>query len=144
MKFAGLWNVLAIRFPAPQHLRRCPPVSSHARSLPSARPAMKGAPGRESFPGILRMWRRPGMLGAAVVIVMVVGWWLLYFPPPLSFHLLAIHRNSTITTTLASARATSVQVMERRIGSKCVNGRAICGDSQCRVRLGHYLRKVYV
>jgi len=99
---------------------------------------------RESFPGILRMWRRPGMLGAAVVIVMVVGWWLLYFPPPLSFHLLAIHRNSTITTTLASARATSVQVMERRIGSKCVNGRAICGDSQCRVRLGHYLRKVYV
>lgn len=126
-------------FLPPSHLRRCPPSSSHARPLPSARPAMKGAPGRESFPGILRMWRRPGMLEAAVaVIVAVMVVVVAVFSTPLSFHLLAIHGNSTIATIQReSCRRPSdgtsnwVELSERE-------------DHGCRVRSGHYLRGVYV
>lgn len=77
MKFAGLWNVLAIRFSA------LPATTPTSFSLPLPTPPFPTCPpssfrqtgnegcARVSFPGILRMWRRPGMLGAPVVVVAV-------------------------------------------------------------------------
>lgn len=57
----------------------CPPATSDVALRPPPTLALFLPPDRqwrvrqgESFPGILRMWRRPGMLGAAVVIVVVV------------------------------------------------------------------------
>lgn len=112
----------------PSHLRRCPPSSSHACSLPSARPAMKGAPGRESFPGILRMWRRPGDArgGGGGDSGGGDGGGCCIFHHPLSFHLLAIHGNSTITAT----RCESCQRPSDGTSNwvDCLNGRAVCGD----------------
>lgn len=58
----------------------CPPAtsdialhpSSAVRPLPSAKNGNEGCVG-QSLPGILRMWRRPGMLGATTVVVVVVA-----------------------------------------------------------------------
>lgn len=137
MKFAGLWNVLAIRFPAPQPPSTLPSASSsHARPLPSARPAMKGAPGREGFPGILRMWRRLGMLGAVVaLIVMVVA--VFSTTPYLSI-------SSRFTEIPRSRRLRRESCRRPSDGTSNwvdrLNSRAVCRDRGCRVRSGHYLR----
>lgn len=109
-----------------------PPLFLRLLSCPSSSFRQTGNEGcaGESFSGILRMWRRPGMLGAlmaAVAVFSITGTitTAILSPVPLIFpSLLAIHGDST--EIARDAKAARVQVRRNiRIGSTRLNGKSL-------------------